>query len=177
MAEYLQEFQGYDEKGLAEYVQQEAHRNYVRLRTAGFSSKKENRAIEVQWRFGMLGGSADEAVLDWEKRVYPTITFYSLMEQEIRKRNIPLKQTEIYIAHIQARRAPLYRQLENYEESLREFSEALNIYSRYIDTPEDRRLLVELYYSNAHVYAVQGNEKRWQENIRLARMRAEEEKD
>jgi transcriptional regulator with XRE-family HTH domain len=172
----LQELQGLYEKGRVEYVWLEAHRFYLLLKKAEFS-KKESRAIELQWRFGMLGGSANEAVLAWEERVSPTINFYTLIESEIYSREVPPQQADIYIAHIKARRAPLYRQLEQYQNSLNEFSEALDVYIHHTDTSEDRRLLVELYYSRAHVYAVLGQKELWERDIKLAEMHAREEKD
>jgi transcriptional regulator with XRE-family HTH domain len=172
----LQELQSLYEKGRVEYVWLEAHRFYLLLKKAGFS-KKESRAIELQWRFGMLSGSANEAVLAWEERVSPTINFYTLIENEIYSREVPPQQADIYIAHIKARRAPLYRQLEQYQNSLDEFSEALDVYIHHTDTSEDRRLLVELYYSRAHVYAVLGQKELWERDIKLAEMHAREEKD
>jgi plasmid maintenance system antidote protein VapI len=177
LTEYLQKLQGFYEKGgYAAFVELETRQCYRLLRSAGFS-KKESRAIELQWRFGMLCGSANEAAVEWEERVLPTIRFYDLLEKEIDFRGIPPLQAEIYIAHIQARRAPLYRQLGNYQESLKQFSDALDVYAHYLNKPEDRRLLVELYYSRAHVYAVQGMKERWERDIERARLRAEEEKD
>jgi plasmid maintenance system antidote protein VapI len=176
LAKNLHELQGFYERGLADFVLLEAHRLYLFLKRAEFS-KSERRALDLQWRFGMLRGSANEAAVQWDDRVIPTIAFYNELEEEIKLRGIQEDLSKIYIAHIQTRRAPLYRQLNKYQQSLREFTEALDVYAHYLDTSEDRRLLVELYYSRAHVYAVQGMKERWEKDIERARMRAEEEKD
>lgn len=177
LTEDLQKLQGFYEKGYAEYVLAEADRFYFFLKKVGFS-KKENRAIDLQWRFGMLRGSANEAAVRWDERVLPTISFYNQLEEEINLRGIPPEQAKIYIAYIKARRAPLYRQLEKYQASLDEFTDALNVYSHYNEPPpEARRLIVELYYSRGHVYAVQGRKNKWERDIQLARMWAEAEKD
>ncbi len=180
----LNTLQGHYDKGYVEFVWLEAYRFYNLLRKAGFS-KQESRAIELQWRFGMLGGSAKEAFLTWEERVVPTIKFYDYIENEVRAK-LPERQAELYIAQIQARRAPLYRELGGlipersdyyYEQSRKQFSKALDVYIHHKDTSEEKRLLVELYYSRAHVYAVQGMKHFWERDIELAQMRAHEEKD
>ncbi|MGH2498255.1 MAG: helix-turn-helix domain-containing protein [Ktedonobacteraceae bacterium] len=177
LIERLLELHGYYEKGQAEYVLLEARRFYQQLRRAPFT-KEEIRAIDLQWRFGMLSGSANEAVQAWEDRVLPTINLYDLVQSDIESTGISPKKAETYIAHIQARRAPLYRQLKDYDRSRREFTKALDVYSRYKEPrPEDRRLIVELYYSRAHVYAVQGKRIDWERDIQFARMWAEAEKD
>lgn len=177
LVERLLELHGYYERGQAEYVLFEARRFYQQLKRAGFA-QREIRAIDLQWRFGMLSGSANEAVQAWEDRVLPTLNLYDLVQSDIESTGISPKKAETYIAHIQARRAPLYRQLKDYEGSRREFTKALDVYSRYKEPrPEDRRLIVELYYSRAHVYAVQGRRIEWERDIQFARMWAEAEKD
>lgn len=175
LEERLSENQTNFEKGHIEFVVLETQRWYELLKKR--FPKKEKRAADLCWRFGMLQGNASEAWLAWEERSQKIIGIYDEIEAHVRSVFTIRDESARYLAQIQARLAPMYRELKRYQESLDYYTLALDTYARLEDTPENIRLRVELYYSRAHVYAIQGKKDLWQKDIGLARERAQKEKD
>ncbi|SRR6266487_1056849 len=156
-------------QGSASYVMKEAQRCYNMLKQTQFSAKAV-RASEIQMRFGMLLAKAQDSALPWYERTIPTIGTYNCIENEVLSK-LPLRQYSSYHAHLLARRAPLYREIGDLRKSLEQFTTALENCQHKV---EEIDLLVEIYYSRAHVWAVLGDERNWQSDLAQARKYAQQ---
>jgi transcriptional regulator with XRE-family HTH domain len=174
----LRENQFYFDKGLIEAAMLNTREHYSTLKRR-FPGKKEKRAANLRWGFGILYATAMEAYLPWEGRSRSIISIYSDIVEDVQNIFTVQEAAAPYLVQIQARLAPMYRELDQFKESLGQFTGALDkcLHFDLKSTPEYRKLLVELYYSRAHVYAIQGREDLWRRDIGFAKMRAQEEKD
>jgi hypothetical protein len=93
------------------------------------------------------------------------IGIYDRIEAEVLSK-LPTQSQHSYHVQLLARRAPLYREMGIPGKSLEQFTLALNKCLRKTDDIES---LVELYYSRAHVWAVIGDERRWQIDLSRAK--------
>lgn len=110
-------------------------------------------------------GRAQEAGLPWGvQRTGPAVQTYNHVDREILSR-FAISPFAHYYARLLERRAPLYRELEDYAESIRQFTYAIDLCMPYVD---DLALLSTLYRSRAHVWAVQGREREWRRDIESA---------
>jgi transcriptional regulator with XRE-family HTH domain len=159
---YAEELQRQFDQGNAKYVLEEAKRYYNMRYPA-----KDVRSPEILMRFGKLLATAQDVLLPWNDRILPTIHTYDRIENMLF--SFPLKKIPSYQTHyayILAHRAPLYREIGQLGESSREFTIALEECIREVD---DIDLHVELYYSRAHVWVVQGNIHNWLRDLEAAR--------
>ena len=165
---HVAELQGYFDKGNAEYVLREAANDYNELRDAKFPARDIEAAL-IQWKLGMLLATArDASAQGWSERIVPTLRIYNMIEKDVLLK-LPIRKFPTQHARVLASRAPLYREMGNLKKSMDQFTTALD---EYVHEPEDERLLIELYYSRAHLYAVQGDEHRWRLDIDQARKHA-----
>ncbi len=110
-------------------------------------------------------GSAQEAALPWgAQRTGPAVQTYNHVDREILRR-FPIAPFAHFYARLLERRAPLYREQGDYAESIRQFTFAIDLCMPYVD---DLALLVTLYRTRAHVWAVQGREREWRRDIESA---------
>lgn len=116
----------------------------------------------------LLVGRTQEAVYPWGERTIHAIRTYERIDGAILSYFAPSEAPRHY-AMLYERRAPLYRELAAYDDSIREFTLAIELFMRHID---DIGFLVTLYRNRAHVWAVQGNERRWLQDIHEAEQAA-----
>jgi transcriptional regulator with XRE-family HTH domain len=116
----------------------------------------------------LLVGRTQEAVYPWGERTVHALRTYERIDGAILSYFAPSEMPERY-AMLYERRAPLYRELAAYDDSIREFTLAIELFMRNID---DVGFLVTLYRNRAHVWAVQGDERRWLRDIREAEQAA-----
>lgn len=106
----------------------------------------------------LMLGRAQEAALPWGlTRALPTIQTYNTIAAETLNW-FPVSQMAEYYVKLNERRAPLYRELGEYAESIRQFRHAIEDCMPYA---HDHTLLITLYRNRAHVWAVQGREREW----------------
>ncbi len=164
-AEYtVSELQNHFHRGNASYVLKEAKR-YLRQLEQTPLPAEITRATEIQMRFYMLLARAQECLLPWYERVSPTIGTYDYIEAAILSK-LPQSSYPRHHAQLLARRAPLYRESGNMGKSLEQFTLALNHCHNEV---ADTELLVELYYSRAHIWAIKGDERLWQIDLQRAK--------
>lgn len=161
---YVVKLRAHFEQGNTYYVLEESLRCYNTLKRA-LIPESDARAAELQMRLGLLHAKAQDAALPWYERAHPAICTYNLVEEEI-LRKYPLKAFPFYRAYLLAQRAPLYREIGQLEKSVEQFTRALNTYVR---ESGDSALHVELYYSRAHAWVVQGNIQNWLRDLDAAR--------
>jgi len=165
---YVTELQSHFERGNMSHVLKEASRYFNILERAAFPVEM-TRATESQMRFGMLFAQAQECMLPWYERATPAVNTYNHIETTVLPK-LPLRSYPLYHAQLLARQAPLYREMGNLEKSLKHFGLALDHCLRH---GSDSDLLVELCYSRAHVWAVTGDERRWQADLNRAKEHAQ----
>lgn len=153
---HMRELQHHFNQGNARYVLKEAARCYAELKQAKLP-RNVPRAAEIQMRFGMLLASAQESVLPWVERTLPAMNTYNAIEKDVLSK-LPLRRSSSYFPYLLARQAPLYRERGDLGRSLELFTSAIEACGHEL---EDVGLLVELYYSRAHVRAVLGDERSW----------------
>jgi hypothetical protein len=114
---------------------------------------------------GLLLGRAQEAALTWgSERAGQTTQTYNHIDRQILRLFAP-KEFAHYYARLYERRAPLYREMEDYVESIRQFTLAIEVFMPYVD---DVALLTLLYRNRAHVWASQGREREWRNDLNSA---------
>jgi len=116
----------------------------------------------------LLVGRTQEAIYPWGERTVHALRTYERIDSAILSYFAPSEAPQHY-AMLYERRAPLYRELAAYDDSIREFTLAIELFMRHID---DVGFLVTLYRNRAHVWAVQGDERRWLRDIREAEQAA-----
>ncbi|MGH2502530.1 MAG: hypothetical protein ACRDID_08450 [Ktedonobacterales bacterium] len=110
-------------------------------------------------------GRAQEATLPWgQTRSLPTIQIYNQIASEVLNW-FPISDMAEYSVRLNERRAPFYRELGEYAESVRQFTHAIDDCMLYV---HDFTVLVTLYRNRAHVWAVQGREREWRLDIERA---------
>ncbi len=143
---------------------QSAHELYRSGISAAFPRthrQMATRRIEA----ALLLGRAQEMALPWGlTRALPTAQTYNHIDAQILRAFAPA-DLAYYYARLYERRAPLYREMEDYAESIRQFSLAIDLFMPYVD---DSALLAMLYRNRAHVWAVQGREREWRSDINSA---------
>jgi hypothetical protein len=148
--------------GLAPSVRVEAQKTFDRL-MQHYPEHKDEQVATIQLRYGFLLGAAQEASLPWFQRPQATIETYTRMQDEILSAFdfttfIPAR------ASLLERRAPLRREAGHYEEGILEFDDAL-FFAR---DEHDPTLIVTLYRNRAHISAVTGDRKTWEEDLTRA---------
>ncbi len=110
----------------------------------------------------LMLGRAQEATLAWGgERTGAAVQTYNHIDREILSM-FPIGHFARYYARVNERRAPHYRELEDYDESIRQFTQAIELFMPFLD---DLDLLATLYRNRAHVWAVQGMEREWRRDI------------
>lgn len=142
-------------QGKAPDVVKEAQQWYSKLTRAGLPETDPYIAA-TQIRFGLLLGQAQEATLPWYQRCKAVIHAYNDVEERIILR-FPLNRFQADYARLLALRAPMYRELGQFDESVAQFKDGLS-YTERIDNPF---LKAALLRDSAHLRAVQGNETSW----------------
>lgn len=122
-------------------------------------------------RAGIRWAQAEEAVLAWFKRSEQAIRTYShvekfVVEQVVERFKRDPDFSEIIHEHARliALRAPLYREIGEYDLSIRQAEQGARL-AREVD---DVTLLTDLLRNRAHVRAVQGNGALWEEAMHQA---------
>ena len=161
---YIVKLRALFEHGNTYFVMEESLRCYNMLKYT-LLPESDARAAELQMQLGLLQAKSQDAALPWYERVYPTICTYNRVEEEILQK-YSLKAFPVYRAYLLAQRAPLYREIGQLEKSVEQFTRALNTYVRHLG---DSALHVELYYSRAHAWVVQGNIRNWRRDLDAAR--------
>lgn len=169
---FASELEGHFQKGNSGYVLREAKRYFAMLEQIAFPADI-TRVGEIQMRFGMLYAHAQESVLPWYERASPTINIYNHLEERVLPKLLS-KSYPVYHAQLLARRAPLYREKGNLRKSLEQFTMGLK---HCLSELSNDKLLVELYYSRAHIWAIVGDEQRWQADFTLAKECAQKAND
>lgn len=165
----LSTLQDHFQRGNANYVLREARYYFNLLEQAALPSRMA-RAAEIQIRFGMLLIRAQECILPWYERAAPTISAYNRIEATVLSK-LSRRSYSRYHAQLLARRAPLHREIGNMRKSLEQFTQALNY---CLGEVADSELLVELYYSRAHSWAIQGDERLWKIDLDHAKQYAQQ---
>jgi transcriptional regulator with XRE-family HTH domain len=150
------------DRGDAQYVVESARRWYDR-----FSVKQPSRDIRLgvlQARFGILLGHAHEFVVPWYHRGQVAIQTYNAVESDVILR-FDLKTMRKEYAILLARRAPLLREVGQYEESAAQFEDGIY----WVKTVDDPLVRADLFRSRMHISAVQGDQMRWQRELEEAR--------
>lgn len=125
------------------------------------SDAKEVRLATIQIRFGLLLGGAQEVILPWYKRTHALQIYDSIENDVISRFKLNTFQHEYAILH--SRRAPLYRDLYNYDESRKQFDDG-RYWAKSIDNPALRITL----FDHAHISATLGQETQWHRQIEEA---------
>lgn len=156
------------DSGEATYVFHQA-RSVARLLQARFPESDDPEIVRRQLHFGVLQANAQESHFPWYQRAARTIVVHNTLIDRVLVRfpeRGPLAQE---FARIYERRAPLFRELQRYDESLEDFGHALEL-TRYFDDPE---MAITLLRNRAHVHAVLGNERAWLMDLEHAQRLAE----
>lgn len=147
--------------GLAQQALARAQTLYEASLAAAFPSTHKvvaSRRIEA----ALLLGRAQEAALTWgAERAGRTAQTYDHIDRHILGAFAP-REFAYYYARLYERRAPLYRELGDYAESIQQFTLAIELFMPYVD---DVGLLVALYRHRAHVWATQGREREWRTDL------------
>lgn len=146
-------------RGEVHAVAENAQQYFNRLMNQ-YPEHKDARVATIQLRFGFLLGAAQEASLPWFQRSHATIATYTRMEDEI----LSAFDFNTFIparANLLERRAPLWREIQRFEEGLLEFDDAL-FFAR---DEHDPALLVTLCRNRAHISAVTGDRKTWEKDL------------
>lgn len=149
-------------QGDVRYVMESAQRWYNRLLQNPPSKDQYYAATHI--RFGILLGSAQEFVLPWFQRSQAAIQTYNSIEQEVVLR-FGLQTFRHEYANLLSHRAPLYREIGQYEESALQFEDGIY----WVKTIDDPLLRANLFRSRIHVNAVQGNVQQWSRELEEAR--------
>jgi transcriptional regulator with XRE-family HTH domain len=153
------DLQGELYRGKAPDVLKEAQQWYSKLSRAGLPETDPYIAA-TQIRFGILLGRAQEATLPWYQRCKAAIRTYDDVEERIILR-FPLNRFQVDYARLLALRAPMYRELGQFDESVDQFKDGLS-YTERIDNPF---LKAALLRDSAHLRAVQGDKTSWSHAI------------
>jgi len=137
---------------------------YAYITQAPFPRAHEDAAVR-RIEAALLLGRAQEATLPWgAERATPVIQTYNHVDREILSQFAPGQLARSY-ARVYERRAPIYRELGDYPESIRQFTLAIEVFMPHVN---DLALLATLYRNRAHVWAVQGNEREWRRDMERA---------
>src|SRR5260370_31990063 len=151
----IADLQGELYRGKAPDVLKEAQHWYSKLTHMGLPETDPYIAT-AQIRFGILLGQAQETTLPWYQRCKAAIRTYNDVEERIILR-FPLNRFQADYARLLALRAPMYRELGQYDESATQFKDGFS-YAERIDNPFLRAALLR---DSAHLRAVQGDETGW----------------
>lgn len=113
-------------QGDVRFVMESAQRWYNRLLQN--PPDKDQYYAATQIRYGILLGSAQEFVLPWFQRSQAAIQTYNSIEQEVILR-FGVRTFRHEYANLLSHRAPLYREIGQYEESGLQFEDG--IYNRF----------------------------------------------
>lgn len=133
---------------------------------------KESKDVSITaMRVGMRLARALEAVCDWYERSAAAIAVYNDVEARFILPCLERFPRDIEVMHEHARllalRAPLFRELRQYQRSFHDFQKAI-ANAQYVD---DFILLANLYLNRAHTIAALGDEDRWKsEYIDISRV-------
>jgi hypothetical protein len=111
-------------KGKASDVQKEAQLWYSKLIHAGLP-ETDPYIASIQVQFGILLGQAQEATLPWYQRCKASVQTYNDVEERIILR-FPLNRFQADYARLLALRAPMYRELGEFNESIVQFKDGLS---------------------------------------------------
>lgn len=175
--------------GEAEMVLRHAQRWHDQLAGASLSPT-DPRAAAAKVRVGLVLGAAQEVVLPWYRRAPMIIRTYERTAQEAIY-PFALETVAYQYAQILERLAPLYRELGNFTQSVAYFDDALAFLSTGqppqagynhrvlladhvgLNVDDVEALRSGLLRNRAHIWAVQGNEMLWRQDIQAAYRLAE----
>ncbi len=161
--DYADSLQHLINKGEAQYVMEKAqHWYHTLLQEPPYV--KDTRLAETQIRFGILFGASQEFVFPWYQRGHTAIRTYNHIENNVICR-FNLDTFRHLYANLLSHRAPLYREIGQFEESARQFEDGI-YWLRYVDDP---LLRANLFRSRIHVRAVQGDALQWARELEEAR--------
>jgi transcriptional regulator with XRE-family HTH domain len=142
-------------QGKAHFVMTEAEKWYRKLTSSDLPDMGKELAT-MQLRFGILLGQAQEAVHPWYQRCTIALHTYDQVEDRILSR-FPLNSFQADYALLHALRAPLYREIGEFEKSVAEFNDGCD----YAEKRGDLSLETMLVRKLAHLWIVRGDETKW----------------
>jgi transcriptional regulator with XRE-family HTH domain len=149
-------------QGDVRYVMESAQRWYDQLLQNPPSRDQYYAATQI--RFGILLGASQEFVFPWYQRSQTAIQTYNSIEREVILR-FGLNTFRHEYANLLSHRAPLYREIGQYEESSLQFQDGIY----WVKTIDDPLLRANLFRSRIHVNAVQGSILQWSRQLEEAR--------
>ena len=153
-------------RGEASFVKEQATYRYRYMRDSPYLDDREVALTAI--RIGIRLAQAQEATLDWFARSRVAIAIYNDVEERIVKRAVQRHRRDRDILNEYARllslRAPLFRELGDYDRSLAEAQSGI----RLAEAVGSIVLLVDLHSNVAHVWAVRGVERLWEENLTVS---------
>ena len=126
--------------------------------------ERDTHAAQVKIHYASLQATVYESILPWFSRAHQVIAAYNRLEDQVLYR-FPERQFAYSRAYVAARKAPLYREQGDMDESLFYFTYAIEQCAPYAGDPQ---LQVELFRNRAHVHAVKGDETSWRADIAAA---------
>ncbi len=153
-------------QGKAHFVMTEAEKWYRKL-TSNDLPDMDKELATMQLRFGILLGQAQEAVHPWYQRCTIALHTYDQVEDRILSR-FPLNSFQADNALLHALRAPLYREIGEFEKSVAEFNDGCD----YAEKIGDLFLETMLVRKLAHLWIVRGDETKWLGAIDRARKKS-----
>lgn len=121
----------------------------------------DRAAADVRIHAAMALGRVQESGLRWYARTQPAMDTYNHLQDTVLCWFAPADMPSAY-ARLYERRAPLYRELGQYGQSIEQFTFAVDACTPHLDDPA---LRVTLYRNRAHVWAVQGQERQWRADL------------
>jgi len=153
-------------QGKALFVMAEAEKWYRKLTSSDLPDMDKELAT-MQLRFGILLGQAQEAVHPWYQRCTIALHTYDQVADRILSR-FPLNSFQADYALLHALRAPLYREIGEFEKSVAEFNDGCD----YAEKIGNLFLETTLMRNLAHLWIVRGDEKKWLTGIDRARKKS-----
>jgi transcriptional regulator with XRE-family HTH domain len=153
-------------QGKALFVMTEAEKWYRKLTSSDLPDIDKELAT-MQLRFGILLGQAQEAVHPWYQRCTIALHTYDQVEDRILAR-FPLNSFQADYALLHALRAPLYREIGEFEKSVAEFNNGCD----YAEKMGDLFLETMLVRKLAHLWIVRGDETKWERAIERSRKKS-----
>jgi transcriptional regulator with XRE-family HTH domain len=127
--------------------------------------ERDPQAWTASYRYDFMLATLQEQLLPWKGRRAMAIAWYERARDALLAR-APANAVSHEMAQIYERTAPLYRELGDFNESVWQYDYALR---QRMERAEDIALAVHLWRNRAHVWAVQGDERRWRSDLDAAR--------
>lgn len=150
-------------QGRASFVMEEARKWYRKLTNPDLP-ETDIQLAAAQLRFGILLGQAQEAVYPWYQRCNIALQTYNQVEGRVISQFL-LNSFQADYAMLHALRAPLYREIGKFAESVDEFNHGCDYAAQIGDLFLETTLMRNL----AHLRIVQGDECKWHDGIERSR--------